>query len=180
MSTTSLFVELIVIGASASAWFVLFTISLFGFRWIPSSDWLTLPMIIALLPLVYVMGIVTDRIADAIFDRLWANRLRANWFPTLGEYYIARRQILTRSEHLADVFEYGRSRLRICRGWAFNLILVAIFLNLFVWTHLAAEPWALGVSLFGTFMLLGLALACWYSWRSLANSEYRKIKDQTE
>lgn len=179
MNTTNLFVELIVIGASTAGWLVLFSMSLFGFRWLPLAETLTLPALIALLPVVYVLGIVTDRIADAVFDRLWAERLRKNWFSTRTEYYLARRQILTHSEHLSDNLEYGRSRLRICRGWAFNLVLAAVFLNLFIWTRIAGENWALGVSIFGTILILGLALACWYSWRSLSISEYRKIKSQT-
>lgn len=179
MSTTSLFVELIVIGAGASAWLLFLTLSIFGFRWIPLAEVLSFPVLIVLLPLVYVLGIITDRIADKSFDRLWADRLVEEWFGTRGEYYNARRLILTKSEHLSELLEYGRSRLRICRGWAFNSLIAAVFLNLFIWTRLSSEVWAPTLSLFLTLAILALALACWYGWWSLSISEYRKIKEQS-
>lgn len=179
MTTTSLFVELVVIGASASAWLLFLSLSIFGYRWITLADVLTLPVLIALIPLIYVLGIVTDRIADALFDRLWEDRLRKKWFSSRGAYYTARSQILVRGERLSDMLEYGRSRLRICRGIALNLVLTIVFLNLFIWTRLSSATLAPKLSLFATLALLTLVLACWYAWRSISISEYRKIKEQS-
>ena len=81
------------------------------------------------------------------------------------------------NQYLSDMLEYGRSRLRIVRGWTFNTILAILSLNLLIWTRFSSEPWAGAVSIFATLSLAILGLACWFAWRSLMVSEYRKIKD---
>ena len=178
MSTTNLFVELVVIGVGALAWVVLLVLSVFGWNWVPTEKVFSTVALIPLLSLIYVLGIVSDRIADSIFEKWWNDNLRKERFPDINDYHAARRQILTRSERLSELLEYGRSRLRICRGWALNSVLIAVALNLFVWMRLTGSSLALSLSLFGTVAVLSFAIASWYTWRKLTVTEYRKVEEQ--
>jgi hypothetical protein len=178
MSTTNLFVELIVIGVGALAWIILLVLSLFGWDWIPTEKVFSTVALVPLLSLIYVLGIVSDRIADSLFEYWWNDNLRKGRFPEIVDYHAARRQILTRSERLSELLEYGRSRLRICRGWTLNSVLIAVALNLFIWMRLATSPLAFSLSLFGTVAVLLFAIAPWYTWRKLTVTEYRKVKEQ--
>ena len=180
MNTTNLFVELIVIGVGALAWVVLLVLSVTGWQWVPVEKVFSAGALVPLLSIVYVLGIVSDRIADSVFESLWNDKLRKNRFPDVDDYHAARRHILTRSERLSDLLEYGRSRLRICRGWTLNSVLIAISLNVFLWTRLSDFPLTKSLSLFATIAFLTFAAASWYTWRKLTVTEYRKVQEQAE
>jgi len=178
MGTTNLFVELVVIGVGAVAWVAPATLALAGLDALP-ADWLQAPAAaLPALALVYVLGIVTDRLADAAFERVWTDDLRGEWFASRAEYYAARRAVLTGSARLSELLEYGRSRLRICRGWAFNLALAALAWNALCWTRLRGEPHAARAAWAGGAALLLVAAGAWFAWRQLTRSEYRKIREQ--
>ncbi len=178
MNTTNLFVELVVIGVGALAWVVLLVLSVFGWDWVPTERVFSTTALIPLLSLVYVLGIVSDRIADSLFEHYWNEDLLKERFTEINDYHLARREILSRSERLSELLEYGRSRLRICRGWSLNSILISVALNLFIWTKLRDSSLALTLSVFGTVSCIIFAIASWYTWRKLAATEYRKVKEQ--
>jgi len=179
MNTTSLFVELIVIGAGVGIWLILLLVAVFDFGWLTFSYPELLGSAIPALAVIYVFGIIWDRLADRLFELLWADPLRQSHFKKLENYYEARRIILTRSAALSELLEYGRSRLRICRGWTLNALMIGISLNILAWSRLAgsAEVWWL--SLAGSTACLALAAGSWYAWWSLSKAEYRKIKEQS-
>ncbi|SRR6266446_5711981 len=178
MGTTNLFVELVVIGVGALTWLVLLIFSVFGWQWVPTEKVFSTVALVPLLSLIYILGIVSDRIADTIFERWWNVDLRKASFPTVDAFHAARRQILTGSERLSELLEYGRSRMRICRGWALNSMFIAVALNLFIWTRLLQSR--LVLSLFGTITAFLFGLASWYTWKKLSVTEYRKVKEQAE
>ena len=180
MSTTNLFVELIVIGVGAAIWFTLFIFSMFGYHWVPISVLESTPAALPLLAIVYVLGIISDRIADVVFETFWVDGLRKSTFPNKKKYYEAQRLIITKSERLTDLMEYGRSRLRICRGWAFNSVLMAVSLNTFLWSKFYDAPSVSSISIFGTASLLLFSIAAWFVWSKLAKTQYLKIKEQGE
>lgn len=180
MNTTNLFVELIVIGVGAFIWLILMVFSIFGFAWLPTAALLSPVMTIPILAVIYVLGIISDRIADAVFESIWSDDLLGSYYKDHKEYYHHRRIILTRSERLSDLLEYGRSRLRICRGWAFNSVMIAISLNMFLWIQLGDASFARAILIFGTIFLLLFSFAAWFAWRKLVLNEYRKIKEQAE
>jgi hypothetical protein len=180
MSTSNLFVELIVIGVGAFIWILLFTLSLFGVDWIPVEQIFSYVAAIPILAIIYVLGIISDRVADAVFEWLWSDDLRGAFFTDRKEYYNSRRIILTRSQRLSDLLEYGRSRLRICRGWTFNSILILISYNTFLFTQLSGQKYVLSLSIFGSLFILLIVVGAWFSWRNLVLSEYLKIKEQAE
>ena len=180
MNTTNLFVELIVIGVGAFIWLVMFLLSIFGYAWLPMEYLLSPAVAIPILAVIYLLGIISDRIADAIFESIWSENLLKSYFKDRGEYYNGRRIILIQSERLSDLLEYGRSRLRICRGWAFNSIMIAISLNSFLWIQLSDKPFIWPVSIYGSISLLLFSYAAWFAWQKLVLNEYRKIKEQAE
>lgn len=179
MSTTNLFVELIVIGVSAFAWLIYFVLAIFDIRFETLSSTLSIPVLVIMLPLIYVLGILTDRIADSIFDKLWGNRIREKWFTSREKYYQMRGNIFSNEERMSDMLEYGRSRLRICRGWAFNSIVLALVVCIFSLNQNANIDWGNSVLLFLIISPLIIAITCWFAWKSLLESEYRKIKNQS-
>jgi hypothetical protein len=87
MSTTTLFVELVVIGAGAAGWLLLLVLAILNPGAVPEG--IVKPsteLLIAALPGVYVLGIVTDRIADALFEHLFVRGMRDRYFPVTSEY----------------------------------------------------------------------------------------------
>lgn len=81
MNTTSLFVELVVIGVGALAWVALLVLSVFGYDWVPLDPLLAAAATVPLLSVVYVLGIVSDRVADLLFDLVWTRTLRGHSLP---------------------------------------------------------------------------------------------------
>jgi hypothetical protein len=178
VSTTNLFVELLVIGSGAFTWLALLVLAALGPEAIAVDRTVALLSAVPALSLVYVLGIVWDRIADAVFGAIWGERLRDAEFADVGAYYAARRRILTDSESLSELLEYGRSRLRICRGWTLNAPLIGAALALYLFAHGGGPD---GSVL--PFMLLSagtivLTIGCWFSWHSLSAAEYRKVREQ--
>ena len=179
MSTTNLFVELVVIGIGVLIWIALIVIAVAGISWFPTDDAF---LVIAALPsvaLIYVLGIVWDRFADAVFSSMWTDVLKAEQYSDGGNYYDDRRIILIQSEALSELLEYGRSRLRICRGWTLNAFFIALSLiPLLVLESDFEIPATLVVVCMIIFLLL--SAGCWLAWRSLSKAEYRKIREQSE
>ena len=124
MNTTDLFVELIVIGVGATMWVALLVLSIFGYAWVSFDHLFALPSLLPILAITYIFGIVTDRIADSLFDKVWKPKLAQQFYQQDGDDYDDRRYVYLRSERLASLLEYGRSRLRICRGWVLNTTLI--------------------------------------------------------
>lgn len=178
MNTTNLFVELVVIGVGALAWLLLVVFAVFGWAWVPVEAAFSSTALVPLLGVTYLLGIVTDRLADALFHRLWAVKLLRARFATPDDYHADRHEVLLGSERLAALIEYGRSRLRICRGWTLNALLIAGALNLLVWMRLPETAKALRIALFGTITAVLLAAACAYAWYKLSATEYRKVHEQ--
>jgi hypothetical protein len=180
VGTTNLFVELVVIGIGAFAWVPLVVLAFFGWQWLPREVVLSPNLLVPALSVVYLLGILTDRIADGLFEWLFARRLRAASFSTAEAYYSARRDVLAHEERMAALLEYGRSRMRICRGWTLNTLLTIIALNVFLAMRIAWSPTAVRAQLFANIALVLLCVLSWYSRHRLAQTEYRKLSNKLE
>lgn len=180
MGTTDLFVELIVIGIGAFAWIAIATLSIFGYKWVPLEQLFSVSAIVPFLSFVYIMGIVTDRIADVLFDALWIPRLQRKHYSSLKDAREDRRLIYSKNEYLANLIEYGRSRLRICRGWAFNSVLILIASNFLIATQ-AADPLLRTRLFIWVNLLFGfIVFFSWYSWYQLSDTQYRRVKGDAD
>ncbi|NJN21306.1 MAG: hypothetical protein HC812_09070 [Leptolyngbya sp. RL_3_1] len=69
MSTTDLFVELLIIGVGAAIGLFLLVLTVFGYGWLAWDGLLSLPALLPILAIVYVLGIVVDRFSDRLFEK---------------------------------------------------------------------------------------------------------------
>jgi hypothetical protein len=177
MGTTELFVELVVIGIGAAVWVVLVTLGIFGYTWVPIDKLLSVSTLIPFLSFVYIMGIITDRIADVIFEAIWTSRIQKKYYPSANLARDDRRLIYSQNEFLAKLIEYGRSRLRICRGWAFNAVLIIISANFFISVQVSNPD--ISSKLYVWINVLGgfIAFFSWYTWYKILDTQYRRLKD---
>jgi len=177
MGTTELFVELIVIGIGAVIWIVLGTFSIFGYTWIPNDELFSVSTLIPFLSLVYIVGIVTDRIADVLFEAIWVPKLQKKYYSSSALARDDRRLIYSSNEFLANLIEYGRSRLRICRGWAFNGVLIMQSANFFIATQVSGRDLQNKLFIWVNLLVGFVAYFSWYSWYRLQDTQYRRLKD---
>ncbi len=194
MNTTNLFVELVMIGVGAIIWVIMLLMTVLGYQ--PFCDLLVyikqmelgeMSVLVGAIPVfsvIYVLGIVTDRVANGIFDQLWGKKLKSECFKTQNEeqarvqLFEKRHIIYTQSEYLSVKLEYGRSRLRVCRGWTLNSVLILVCTLLFLWTQLSDDSQMLKLSAIITLFWGGLAGATWWTWRKLIITEYQQINKQ--
>lgn len=177
MGTTELFVELIVIGIGAITWILLGTFSIFGYTWVPREELFSVSTLFPFLSLVYIVGIVTDRIADVLFEAIWVPKLQKKYYASSTIARDDRRLIYSSNEYLANLIEYGRSRLRICRGWAFNAVLILISANLFIVTQVSSRDLQTKLFIWVNLLVGFVAYFSWYSWYQLQDTQYRRLKD---
>jgi hypothetical protein len=179
MSTTGLFVELMVIGMGAAGWIGLFVLSFLSYD-ATILEKLTKSSVAALpaLASVYLLGIVIDRLADGLFNALRVEAKRTRYYAAGHQHFHDRNFVLAKGQEFAKQLEYSRSRQRICRGWVVNSVVLALSLNVFLLRHpeVVGTPWKF--SAVGTSILLGLAIGCWLSWEKLYGTELYRIKDQ--
>ncbi len=176
MSTTALVAELLVIGVGAAIWLVLIVLTFLGFDWVELED---LSKAIGLIPavaVVYLLGIVVDRVADKLF-KPWSDKIRLRQFSTIEAFQTARGEVYERSP-LRGLFEYSRSRLRICRSWTFNAVLSACAANAFIVAQLEDGVPRFRLSVVATAVLLGIGTACTFSWYQLCETEARNVELQ--
>lgn len=189
VNTTNLFVELLVIGVGAAGWLALFVCAALGYdaafvKKLLSTPAAILPAIVA----IYLLGIITDRVADSLLHFLRSERQRLRHFPTEDECLSTRGYVLAKSPYFATQFDYSRSRQRICRGWILNFLLLSVSMNVLLFSrpevltrvgNLSAVS-SSHLSMVVTPILLLLAAGCWFSWEKLADTELKRTKDQAK
>ena len=133
MATTAIFAEILIVGLQVEAWIALIVIDIFGDDWVRGHSF---PQFDALSPVVviataYVLGILIDRLADSVFNRIeWTrpgmllNRLFGECSQSLHtpkKVSIMRLAVMKDGGAIGAFLDYQRSRLRIARGTALNL-----------------------------------------------------------
>lgn len=180
MKTTNLFVELVVVGTGAALSIVLFFYTFFGDRLLSdqklsvTSSPGDLASIIPVLSVIYVLGIVVDKIAYRIF-KATEDQLRLNKFGCGEEGYYERRHHLYTSAntaHAIEVLEYGRSKIRICRGWTVNSVLLIVALICYM-------VFRNGFDVLVLVGIISLGLLAWltqWSWKVATKVEHRFLE----
>lgn len=179
MSTTTLFAELLVTGIGALIWMVLVVLCFVkGGELSPLAkpSWVAVPLV----AIAYVLGIVTDRLADKVSNWFGEDRVLNDCFPDRSAYFHAHSEIFAHSPGLAAILQYSRSRLRICRGWAFNCPLIALASLAYIYAHRDTIESDYLVAVGVTAALGVVTLTLWYSWRRIARSEFMKVKMQAD
>lgn len=141
MNVTALFVELLVIGMGTATWLALFLAAILGYRFDTNLLQENPALIGTLTAIVYVLGIVVDRLVrDLFMPTLEAKARRAVFTadriaqikaiaPDIDESNLSMEMekfIRANSESLAHKIDYNRSRLRICRAWILHFALIGV------------------------------------------------------
>ncbi|MFI5176486.1 MAG: hypothetical protein ACHQKY_16625 [Terriglobia bacterium] len=133
MTTTTLFVELVVIGLHSILWIGMVILAFVGFRNVPWEKLLTLNLALPGLAVTYVLGIVIDRLADLAFISRDHRLRKMHPLENLPPFLTMRFHILSKSKDTYEQLEYTRSRLRIARAAILNFTLLTLSALLFVW-----------------------------------------------
>lgn len=95
------------------------------------------------------------------------------------DFFDDRRILVVGGAELWQFVEYGRSRLRICRGWVVNALLLAFAFDIY-WYFGGAQSLPIdGLRVFYlNVVLLLFAAICFFAWSRLNQQEYSKIRRQ--
>lgn len=129
MGTTSLYVELIIVGLETIMWISSFSVFLTDIKYISVIKELIekLPASIFLLGIMYILGLIFDRVSDLIFRKM-ENQIRSN------SGLEAKSSILIwKASKQEEYFSFTRSKIRILRASTINipLLVASIALNVF-------------------------------------------------
>lgn len=123
MSTTVLFVEILVCGAQAALWILLIIVAVFG-----PSDVLALwkqhttEAGFFLVIWAYALGVVFDRLWDLCLKQI-DRRIREKHFPNKDVLQAVRKEVFSSESGLPEFVDYIRSRMRIARATFCNTCL---------------------------------------------------------
>jgi len=141
MNVTALFVELLVVGIGTATWLVLFLAAILSYKFDTMILTDNKALVGTLIAIVYVLGIVMDRLIRRIFISTVEAKAKQKVFteekvkhvkeiaPYIDEGNLAmelEKFIRSHSQSLASKIDYNRSRLRICRAWVLHFILIGI------------------------------------------------------
>ncbi|MFE5143930.1 hypothetical protein ACFRDV_40995 [Streptomyces fagopyri] len=177
MAATAMFVEVLVVGIGFLTGLAILAAALAG----PDNSRRMAPLAGtplaagAALAFAYALGILIDRAADTVLARP-RRRLRARFFATSAAYAQARSK-LSDSPALVARADYARSRLRICRGWVLNSVLLTLAVDLGL-VHYPVEHRAL-LLIMTTLLGILAAVGFYLSWHTITATGYRKLAVQT-
>lgn len=184
MNTTLLFAELLIIGLQTAVWIFILLINVFGIGWVQTlqtsnlANWQA-AILIVLLSVFYVIGIIIDRVADALFSR-WEWKLRRVGFPEPPMPIVVLRFELARgNEPLNHQFEYNRTRMRISRASALNFGLATIMGVLYILTRaqISSPIGTWGVAVLTLIIGSALTLGAAFTWRKLIRGYFGMLKE---
>jgi hypothetical protein len=167
MSTTAIFVEVLIIGIQAAIWVTLLILSMFGYHWATTlklnlQGWESLATI-GVLSFCYTLGVIVDRLADAFYIILNPKTflLRNKWINRNADraHDSVRIAVLCSDKSLTNFLEYLRSRLRIARATVFNIVLTMITTLLFISTQCDTIGCESRLSLGVTTLFIGIMLS---------------------
>ena len=185
MNTTNYILELFIAGVSTIIWVILLLFAFWGdpiltyYKLLGETDKLLLAFVAA--PIIYVFGVIVDRLVDSFFDIYNNKSLREKYFLSEEEYRTARSKIYLQSDSLTNLFEYGRVRIRICRNWIFNGSLILISGAIFI-INLNGIPSLIKIKVAGFFVIfmIGSIASAFVAWRDLNIKEFNFLKIQSE
>jgi len=177
MSTTQLFVELLVIGLGAAIWISLLADVIAGGQIRFSELWSDKALLLPIIAVAYALGVVVDRLVWSIFAPL-ERRIEEKYLRPSGvpRWYVER-LVANGDGTLAREIYYNRSRLRICRAWVLNGALLT--LSLVLWgelRHKFSHPQSFAVGLAGA----AFAVCSFWALCQFMRDYYRNLSHSHE
>ena len=175
MGTTIFFAEIFIIGLQAVVWVAVFAAALFGFHLadLPVVEGWGAAAALVFLALAYSLGLLADRLADALFSPL-DHRMRPSIIPDKeAPVWQMRLHLIAKDDGLTRFVEYSRTRIRIVRAITFNLLMLMVGIAALWITGRATLPQ-------GSLILLllicagGVALS-FYAWRRMTKAYYKRM-----
>jgi hypothetical protein len=171
MTTTHVFAELMIVGIETMAWIALLLFTLFGYTWIDFNRFNNLFLAVPLAAGAYVLGIITDRLSDALlFKPDHAIRLQVMSEQVAKSFSQLRSYVLSRSPHLSADLDYLRSSI-------INFALLGMTSTAFILTRiridLDTQYWA-AVAAFLTGAIL--SAMSYYAWRASSLTYYLRLQ----
>ncbi|NPA71215.1 MAG: hypothetical protein GXO35_00170 [Gammaproteobacteria bacterium] len=171
MSTTALFVELLVIGFESLLWVFLLTVVVYGkdVVFLIRDAFLAANLFVTavIISLSYLLGIVFDEISDFLTEK-WASKIRSSVHEkNLPEMWDIQAYIFSHSLHASEKLDYMRSRIRILRASIFNVALIFVFGLVLIHTRPELIPNGLkstldwSIVIFGIVCVSGVAFTYW-------------------
>lgn len=165
METTALYVEYIVIGMETLIWIIMTVFIIVGdsFKQIIKYCISNILPSIAMIITCYVLGLVTDRIADAIFEKRKKNIKK--------EYELeAKTSIAIWEDYSNSTYaNFTLSRIRILRSTTFNSMLIGI-----MGSYLACKYGNAILAVFIMILSVGIFGGANNAHKSLLNNYYHK------
>jgi hypothetical protein len=171
-----MFVEVLVVGIGALAAITGFFSAVIGYETMKKAGPVlsSTPAAGAGLAFSYALGIVVDRGADYVL-RQPRRRLRRRHFDSNASYVRARRAIVSKP-HIVAMADYARSRMRICRGWSINCLLLVVAGDLLIWRFPVSNRPVLLIVVSVMGLLLGSGF--FVAWRTITLTSYKKLAQQ--
>ena len=183
MNTTNYTIELLIAGISTTLWLLILSVAFYG-NWIggllPAMG-SELTLVLILFPFVYMIGVLGDRLASGLVNPL-ENSIRKRYFATEDEYKRARSVTYIKHEPLIKLFEYNAVRVRICRNWCLNGVLILVSWTILLFSgHSPVAPGYRGSVFFFSFLLLSATIAAaFFGLRKLLKKDMEYLKIQSE
>ncbi len=175
MATTPLFVEIIVIGVGAFSALALIVTAALDVPWLLFKDVTAFIFAFPFLALSYVLGIVVDRLADYLHSALSRQASKSRPFASMAEYHEAHKLIRYYSGPVCQHLEYTRSRMRICRGWSVNCVLLLLGANAWIWSQGNTLAWQSTSAVVVSGTLLLIFFGCLFSYWALGRSYHEQV-----
>jgi len=180
MGTTSIIVELVIIGFQGIIWLSLVIGVFFGYDWIDFSkakDWVTI-LSIAAIAVSYTLGLIFNSVAATLFGpwRLWVYRMILPDFEsTTKEFWNIYSTIMLESPDIHKHLERIFNEIRLLRATVINLCLIAIFTIIYVVMRTDIGWQIIVFIIVFSFFLIFLAIWAW----KRAMRRYYKIMTYT-
>lgn len=168
MKTIELIAEILVIGIGAALWMVLLWVSMYP----ELEETLTTLSLITVLPsmaIVYVLGIMTDKFAELVFNRFLSDKYGGMSAEEGTDWKNRRDQVLSNNEYAQTLHLSNQSRMKILRGWTINFFGLAFSSAMYLFRDCEACGFKTNANI--SFLLLLFAGICIYLWRYMERSQ---------
>ena len=176
MKTTSIVIEILIIGFQTLIWCILVVLSMFGYWWVNLNPDLLLGFTLFITAMSYTFGVLFDNLWNRISEPM-DKHIRSLYFKDTKEVHSMRGSIFAENKQTVEFMEYIRSRMRIARSSVYNfpLITVAALVFITVQFQVVAPELRMKIIIFVLVSGALLTLLAVSAYRKLTHTYYKQI-----
>lgn len=157
MSTTVIFAEILIVGVQTMIWLTLLIISYCGVGWIhgvkEAIEGIEVLATVTLMTLIYTLGIMMDLFSNGIFSLILRPERFLIKIELIKRRYVARNEdgrisISCELGGALDILKSVRSRIKVLRGTAVNLIALVVVLMISI------QKFSISIGMFSYILLV--------------------------